>query len=101
MALEKIAELFLEDRRYKSGFNDLQPIGGGVAQIYGQPGYKYIYTHKNDDSLNIKTISYFFFQNDSLYSMKFMAPKHHHFDKYLSDFEKVVASFRLSKNPAN
>jgi len=100
MALEKVAELFLKNKPFQPGVNDLKPISNGATQINGQPGYKSIFTYKDNNNLRIKMTFRFFFEKDSIYILSFAAPKRHYYDKFLSDFEKVVAHFQLGKSAA-
>jgi PsbP len=67
------------------------------TQVDGKPGYKLVFTYKTKEGLKYKVMDYGFHHEEWFYSLVFVAPERHYFEKYLDEFEKLAASFRLGR----
>ena len=63
--------------------------------IDGHEGFKILFTYKNKKGAAFKTVYYGFISGTSFYTIRYNAARRHYFQKDITDFNKIVASFKL------
>ena len=66
--------------------------------VGGKAGFKLVYTWKTSDGLRMKQSDYGLVVGPWLYQLTYQAAARYYFERDLTAFERVVASFRLPGN---
>ncbi|MGE5892615.1 MAG: hypothetical protein ACM34I_01010 [bacterium] len=97
MLSQEAAEVILDNMATDPAMLNFEIRENNPAKIGGKSGFKAVYTYKSKDGLRYKSIYYGFMLGDWFYGIQYSAPARYYFDKDLKAFEKVVASFKLTK----
>lgn len=89
------AEVILDNTASNPKVHGLDIRENRSVKIDGRPGFRAVYSYKNDDGLRMRGVVYGFMQGEWFYGFKYAAAQRHYFDRDLKAFEKVVASAKL------
>ncbi len=97
MAPRELAEIILNEimtDKDKAGVivHENKPV-----TISGIPAFRAVFSYREAGGLLLKVVYCGFIKDDKYFSIRYVAPARHYFDKYLPVFEKVVHSFKLEK----
>lgn len=79
----------------KTGLKDVQVLKTGDQSLHGTPAKWVLYTHEMQ-GLKLEVLQYFAVANDQAFIFTFAAPAKT-FESFRGDFEKIAASFELTK----
>ena len=65
------------------------------AAIDGHDGFRLLFSYTNKKGTAFKTLYYGFISGRSFFNLRYNAAKQHYFDKDISDFKKILASFKV------
>lgn len=121
MLPERVADLVEENILANPDIRNANIISKGVVTIGNQSGYELIYTYrethlpskgpynyggeafeveKGYDGLTYKVAEYGFHYKDWFYTLIFVAPQRHYFEKDLGAFEKIKDSLMMGRDPS-
>jgi hypothetical protein len=93
----ELAELEIAEIKSQDQFTAALDVAENEpAEIGGQEGFQVRVRYKNIRGLEIQRVVDGFADKSAYYQIEFGAPTLYYFDTYYPDFQKVVASFRLS-----
>lgn len=93
----ELAELEIAETKMQDEFTAaLNVLQNEPAEISGTDGYKLRMSYKNSRGLEIQRVVYGFADKSAYYRIHFTAPKLYYFDTYYPEFEKTVASFKVT-----
>ena len=75
-------------------------IENAPAIIDGREGFKILFTFKDKKGSSFKTLYYGFIRGDSFYNLRYNAAMRHYFEKDITDFERILSSFKVVENKA-
>ncbi len=94
MLAQEIAEVAEDDLRSTPGYNQLEVLENAPLTIDGHPGFAVTVRYRTADGLRMREKWEGFLTNGWMYLLKFRATERVYFDKELSSFRKITASFR-------
>ena len=121
MLPERVADLVEENILAHPGIRNARILSKSAETIGNQSGYKLVYTYKainlpsNEpyyygttafamdrgyDGLTYKVAEYGFHYMDWFYTLIFVAPQRHYFEKDLGAFEKIKDSLMMGRDPS-
>jgi len=93
----ELAELEIAEIKSQDQFTAALSVAENEpAEIGGQEGFQVRLSYKNIRGLEIQRVVDGFADKSAYYQVEFGAPTLYYFDTYYPDFQKVLASFRLS-----
>ena len=99
MLPQEVAEVIIDDISSSGALLNFDLIENVPVTICGRSGFKIVFTHKNREGLNFKSIHSGFMARKYVYSIRYTAPIRHYFQKDIDTFEKVLGSFELLEAP--
>lgn len=90
-----MSEVVLDDMTADRGFMNFKVLENKPAEIRGVSAFRAMFSFTDGKRIKYKSVYYGFIAKKSFFSIQFLAPSRHYFDKYLPIFEKVVQSFKL------
>ena len=91
----ELAELQIAELK-SSGASNLTVVENLPARIGGRIGFRLRIRFLNDDGLAFDQVWCGVLDKGHYYLISFHAPELYYFDKYLPDFDRTLASFKLS-----
>jgi len=95
MLPQEVAEVLLDDTSSDPAVLNFALIENLPAEAKAFLGSRIVFTFKNKDGLQMKSVCYAFMQGNWVYSIRYTAPVRHYFDKDIETFEKMVQTFKL------
>jgi hypothetical protein len=92
------AEVILDEIGSDQLLLNFQVIENIPAKMNGHDGFRLVYTYKDKDGLELKTIYYGFITGEWFYNIRYTAAKRHYFEKDIETFGKILNSFKLLKS---
>ena len=75
-------------------------IENAPAVIDGHEGFKILFSYKDKKGSTFKTLYYGFISGDSFFNLRYNAAVRHYFEKDITDFERILSSFKVVKDKA-
>ena len=97
MVPQEVAEIVLDNIVSNKDVSDFNILENSPIAISGNSGFKALCTYKNKDGLKIKSIYCGFIAEKWFYGIIYNAAERYYFDKDITSFERVLASFKLIK----
>ncbi|MEW5746310.1 MAG: hypothetical protein AB1805_12835 [Nitrospirota bacterium] len=97
MLPQESAEVALDNISSNQDVVNLAVTENVPAKIGGYPGFKAVFTYKTKDGLKKKSVYYGFMLGEWFYGIRYTAAQRYYFDKDIATFEKVLASFKVTK----
>ena len=94
MLPQEVAEIVLDDAVSASSLTDVKTEENVPITIGGTPGFRLVYTFKNNVGLKMKAILCGRLKDDSLLIARYSAPQRYYFDLDAPTFEKVFRSLK-------
>lgn len=91
----EMAEAVVDDLRSDQALLQFQVTGNEPAVVGGRPGFKLALQYLTPEKLRLAEVRYATVVGDRLYTLRFMAPSRHYFDRDLATFEETAKTFRL------
>jgi hypothetical protein len=91
-----LAELQIAELKSQAKDMPITVKDNSPAQIGGQPGFRIHLQYKNDRGLPFDLVIYGLVTAKGYFTLGFNAPAVYYSGRFLGDFEKLVASFRLT-----
>ncbi len=99
MLPQEVAEIVLDDTISGSGFFDVKTEENVPITIGGVPGFRLVYTFKNNSGLKMKAILCGCLKNGWLLMARYGAPQRHYFDMDVATFDQVFRSLKIADEP--
>ena len=95
MLPQEAAEVVLDEIISDQSVLNLELIENIPTRINQHDGFRVVFTYKNKDGLELKTVYYGFLAGERFYNMRYTAVKRYYFEKDIETFNKVFDSFKL------
>ncbi len=92
------ADVILDNISSDQAVLNFELLENNPVKISGFPGFRIVFTHKNEDGLRLKSIFYGFMKGEWFYTIRYTAALRHYFEKDLKAFEKILKSFKLTES---
>ncbi|MDH3377733.1 MAG: hypothetical protein OEQ39_12355 [Gammaproteobacteria bacterium] len=92
----ELAELAIAEMKSSQGLAEYNVLTNAPTTISGHTGFRLHMRLKVPSGLTYDGVVYGFVDEDGFYYIEFWAARLHYFDRDLANFERVVASFRLT-----
>jgi hypothetical protein len=99
MLPQDVAEVELDEVRSDQTVRNFELLENVPFQVAGFPGFKLVYTFKNENGLRLRRIHYGVLLRDWVYRGQYQAAARYYFAKDLSTFERVRESFKVTERP--
>jgi hypothetical protein len=90
------AGIIIDEIASDRNITNFKVLENAPASIDGHEGFKILFTYKNKKGLAFKTLYYGFISGDSFFNLRYNAAGRHYFEKDITDFEKILTSFRVN-----
>jgi hypothetical protein len=97
MLPQEAAEVIIDNTSSDPALLSFTLLENVPMTIYNRPGFKLLYTYKNRDGLEYKSIYCGFMSGDWLYGIRYSAPSRYYFSKDVGTFEEILNSLQLLK----
>jgi hypothetical protein len=97
MLPHEVAEIVLDDVQSDADNLNFEVVENAPATVAGKPGFKVVFTYRTKEGLKYRCMQYGLLWDNGLYSIFYIAPQRHYFDKDLPVFDNVVKSFKLTR----
>jgi hypothetical protein len=97
MAPRELAEIILNELATDKDNASVILHENKPITISGVPAFKAVFSYRESCGLLHKVVYCGFIKDDKFFSIQYVAPARHYFDKYLPVFEKVMQSFKLEE----
>lgn len=101
MMPQEMAEVVLNDFEMNERMKNFRAIENKPAIIAGIPGFRLLFSYRQDGALAYQSVYYGFIKDDLFYSVRFSAPKRHYYDANVATFERIVKSFTFVSESGN
>ncbi len=95
MLPQEQAEVIIDNTSSNPEILKLRIISNKPTKINGYSGFKVVYTYKDKNGLQYKSMYYGFMNGEWFYGIRYNAPLRHYYKKELNSFKKVVKSLKL------
>jgi hypothetical protein len=92
------ADVIIDNISSDQAVLNFELLENNPVKISGFPGFRIVFTHKNEDGLRLKSIFYGFIEGEWFYSIGYNSALRHYFEEDLKTFEKIFKSFKLTKS---
>jgi len=97
MLPSELAELYISELKNRDQqLSVLKVIENEPVRLDGRDGFRSRVSYMTPRGLEMHHVSYGLADKSGFYRIEYAAPKLYYFDRTLGDFEKTVASFRLT-----
>ena len=94
MLAAELAELYIANAMQSEGTENIAVVENRPATISNQSSFRLHLTYTNTKGLGFERIVYGFATEKGFFTLAYEAPTRYHFERYLRNFESIVASFR-------
>ena len=95
MLPQEAAEVIIDEIISDRAILNFKVIENTPAVVNQYDGFKVVFTYKNKEGLEFKTIYFGFLRGDWFYSLRYNAAENHYSEKDVQTFEKVLKSFQI------
>jgi hypothetical protein len=95
MQPQALAEVMLDNVTSSERTLDVKVKENRPAQIGQYRGYKLVFTHRDPNGLQFRTVQQGFLAGDVVYGIRYTAAERYYFAKDLPTFEHAMTTFRL------
>ena len=99
MLPQDVADVEVDEVRSDQEMRNFELLENVPFHVAGRPGFKLIYTFRTWNWLRLRRVHYGVLVRDWVYRVQYQAAARYYFDKYLSTFERVQESFRITDKP--
>lgn len=96
LAPRELAEIILDEIVTNKDIANVAVHENKPITISGIPAFKAVYSYREAGGLLRKVVYCGFITRKKYFSIQYVAPARHYFDKYLPTFDKVLQSFKLT-----
>jgi len=93
MMPQEMAEVVLNDFEMNESMKNFRVIENKPATVAGIPGFRLVFSYRQDGDLAYQSVYYGFIKDDLFYSIRFSAPKRHYYEANVATAEQIVKSF--------
>jgi hypothetical protein len=97
MMPQELAEAVQNDLELNQSLKNFKLIENRPATVNGSPGFRLVFSFRNNGTLQYQCVYYGFAKEDLFYSILFTAPKRHYFDANAGTFEQIIKSLKLDE----
>ena len=94
----ELADLAIAEMKAGEGIENLKVLEISSSKISHHEAYKLVVQYKNEKGLRFNRLVYGFVNKHGYYTLTFQAPFLYYYSRDLSNFERVVHTFKLSTN---
>jgi hypothetical protein len=95
MLPQESAGIIIDEIASDRNITNFKVLENGPAAVDGHDGFRILFSYRDKKGSVFKTLYYGFISGDSFFSLRYNAAKQHYFEKDISDFKKILASFKL------
>jgi len=95
MLPQEAAEVIIDEIMSDRVVLNFKVIENAPAVVNQYDGFRVVFTYKNKEGLEFKTIYYGFLRGDWFYSLRYNAHENHYSENDVQTFERVLKSFQI------